>query len=44
MWWFKRGKVLKNKEGGKEDEIENVFLENSKRIWGTCGRKTYTLF
>ncbi len=33
-----------NKEGGEEDEIENVFLENSKRIWGTCGRKTYTLF
>jgi hypothetical protein len=21
-----------NKEGGEEDEIENVFLENSKRI------------
>jgi hypothetical protein len=40
LGWLKRGKVLENKEGGEQDEIESFFLEKNRRVGGICGRKT----
>jgi hypothetical protein len=43
LGWFKRGKVLENKE--EEKKMRRVFF--GRRIGGdggTCGRKPHTLF
>jgi hypothetical protein len=43
LGWFKRGRVLENKIGGKEDEIGS-FERKIGRARGTCSRKPHILF
>jgi len=39
LGWFKRGRVLENKGGGKEDEKRIIKKKGIGRIGGICGRK-----